>query len=74
MLIVLVQLQHKSVIEIEKQLIRDFLCLCDSFVDNRSSTHFGENKTKSGNKHKLRNAKSLKIVYNGRKIKEHAKV
>ena len=46
--------QHKS--KIEKQLIRDFLSLCDWFVDNKLSIHFGQDKTKSilfGTKHKL---------------------
>ena len=70
--------QHKSEIEIEKQLIRDFSSLCDWFVDNKLSIHFGQDKTKSilsGNKHKLRNAKSLNIVYNGIEIKQqYAKV
>ena len=48
--------QHKSEIEIEKQLIRDFSSLCDWFVDNKLSIHFGQDKTKSilfGTKHKL---------------------
>ena len=58
--------QHKSEIEIEKQLIRDFSSLCDWLVD----------KTKSifGTKHKLRSAKSINIVCNGIEIKQHAKV
>ena len=46
--------QHKS--KIEKQLIRDFPSLCDWFVDNKLSIHFGQDKTKSilfGTKHKL---------------------
>ena len=53
--------QHKSIIEIEKQLIRDFSSLFDWFVDNKLSIHLGKDKTKSnlfGAKHKLRNAKS----------------
>ena len=69
--------QHKSEIEIEKQLIRDFSSLCDWFVDNKLSIHFGQDKTKSilfGTKHELRNAKSLNIVNNGIEIKQHAKV
>ena len=33
--------QHKSEIEIEKQLIRDFSSVCDWFVDNKLSIHFG---------------------------------
>ena len=69
--------QHKSITEIEKQLIRDSSSLCDWFDDNKLSIHFGQDKTKSilfGTKHKLRNAKSLNIVYNGIEIKQHAKV
>ena len=41
--------------------------MCDWFVDNKLSMHFGQDKTKSilfGTKHKLRNAKPLNIVYN----------
>lgn len=37
--------QHKRVIKIEKQLIRDFSSFCDLVVDNKSSIHFGEDKT-----------------------------
>ena len=63
--------------KIEKQLLRDFSSLCDWFVDNKLSVHFGQDKTKSiffGTKHKLRNAKALNIVYNGTEIKQYAKV
>ena len=69
--------QHNSIIEFEKQLIRDFLNLCDWFVDNKLSIKSGQDKTKSillSTKHKLRNAKSLNIVYNAIGIKQHAKV
>ena len=41
------------------------------------SIHFEQGKTKSilfGGKHKLRNAKSFNIVYNGIEIKQHSKV
>ena len=63
--------QHKNVTEIEKQLLRDFSSLCDWFIDNKLSVHFGQDKTKSilfGTKHKLWNAKALNIVYNGTEI------
>ena len=33
--------------EIEKQLHRDFRNICEWFVDNSLSIHFGEDKTKS---------------------------
>ena len=36
-----------AVNEIEKQLNRNFNSLCDWFVDNKLSNHFGEDKTKS---------------------------
>ena len=38
--------QGKDVIEIEKQLNGDFTNICEWFVDNRLSIHFGEDKTK----------------------------
>ena len=38
--------QHKNEIEIERQLIRDFSSVCDWFVDNKLSKHFGQDKTK----------------------------
>ena len=69
--------QHENVTETEKQLLRDFSSLCDWFVDNKLSVHFGQDKTKSilfGTKHKLRNAKALNIVYRGTEIKRYEKV
>ena len=69
--------QHENVTEIEKQLLKDFSSLCDWFVDNKLSVHFGQDKTKSiifGTKHKFRNAKALNIVYNGTEIKQYEKV
>ena len=39
--------QVKDVIEIEKQLNRDFRKICEWFLNNRLSIHFGKDKTKS---------------------------
>ena len=39
--------QHKEVDEIEKHLNKDFENICDWFVDNKLSTHFDKDKTKS---------------------------
>ena len=39
--------QHKNVTEIKKRLTKDFSNICDCFVDNKLSIHFGEDKTKS---------------------------
>ena len=38
---------HKTVRTIEDKLNNDFNTLCDWFVDNKLSIHFGEEKTKS---------------------------
>ena len=38
--------QHKDVNDIEKQLNKDFEIICDWFVDNKLSIHFGDDKTK----------------------------
>ena len=38
--------QRKDLIEIEKQLNEDFRNICEKFVDNTLSIHFGEKKTK----------------------------
>ena len=37
--------QHKDINEIEKQLNKDFQSICDWFVDNKLSIHFGDDKT-----------------------------
>ena len=68
--------QAKDVIEIEKQFNRDFTNICEWFVDNRLSIHFGEEKTKSilfASKHKIKVPK-LKIKYKNIQIKQHSKV
>ena len=58
--------QHKHVTEIEKHLNNDFSNLCEWFLDNKLSIHFGEDKTKSilfGSKRKLRKVGKLNITY-----------
>ena len=69
--------QENDVIEIERQLNRDFKNICEWFVDNRLSIHFGEDKTKSilfASKRKIKNIPKLKINYKNIKIKQHSKV
>ena len=39
--------QQKELSVIEEQSNRDFANICDWFVDNKLSIHFGEDKTKS---------------------------
>ena len=69
--------QHKDLKEIEKQLNKDFANLCDWFVENKLSIHFGDDKTKSilfVNKYKLKRTDKLVITYEGKEIKQHSKV
>ena len=39
--------QYKDIIKIENQLNKDFCNICDWFVNNKLSIHFGEDKEKS---------------------------
>ena len=69
--------QHKDINEIEKQLNVDFSNICDWFVDNKLSIHFGKDKTKSiifASKFKNKNIKKLNIKYGEMQIKQYSKV
>ena len=50
--------------------------ICDWFVDNKLSIHFGEDKTKSilfSSKSKIKKASHLNIQYKGKKVKQYSK-
>ena len=69
--------QHNDIKEIEIQLNKIFSLICDWFVDNKRSIHFGEDKTKSipfSSKRKLKKASPLNIQYKDKKIKQYSKV
>ena len=69
--------QHRNEKVIEEQLNKDFANLCDWFVDNKLSIHFGDDKTKSilfASKMKVKMIAKLDITYNNIKIKQHSKV
>ena len=69
--------QHKDVVQIEKRLNEDFENLCDWFVDNKLSIHFGEDKTKSilfASKRRAKNIRQLNIKYKDINIKQHSEV
>ena len=58
--------QHKYVTEIETHLNNDLSNLCECFLDNELSIHFGEDKTKSilfSTKCKLRKVGKPNITY-----------
>ena len=67
--------QRRDVEEIEKQLNKDFEIVCDWFVDNKLSIHFGEDKTKSvlfASKRKIKSARKLNVKHKNVKIKQHS--
>ena len=69
--------QHNNIKEIEIQLNKNFSLICDWFVDNKLSIHFGEDKTKSilfSSKRKVKKASPLNIQYKAKKIKQYSKV
>ena len=60
-----------------EQLNVDFSNICNWFVDNKPSIHFGEDKTKSilfASKFENKNIKKLNIKYGDIQIKQHSKV
>ena len=62
--------QHRDTEEIEKQLNKDFENVCDWFVDNKLTIHFGEDKTKSIIfASKRTRARTLNVKYKNIKIK-----
>ena len=68
--------QHKDINEIEKQLNKDFESICDWYVNNKLSIHFGDDKTKSilfAIKFKIKKVRKLNIKYVDIQIKQHSK-
>ena len=66
--------QHKDVKETERNLNKNFSNVCDWFVDNKLSIHFGEDKAKCiqfGTKHRLYKVNSLEIKYGEIHIKQY---
>ena len=69
--------QHKELSKIEERLNKDFSNICDWFVDNKLSIHFGEDKTKSilfTTKNKVKSTRNLNIQYGDVRIKQYSRV
>ena len=66
--------QHKDVTEIENTLNREFANVCDWFVDNKLSIHFGEDKTKCIILSRDKNLGDLNITYNNNRITQYQMV
>ena len=69
--------QHKDVKEIERNLNKKFSDVCDWFVDNRLSIHFGEDKIKRilfPTNYRLNKVSRLDIKYGAIHIKQYLTV
>ena len=69
--------QGKDIAEIEKQLNGDFINICEWFLDNRLSIHFGEDNTKSipfASKNEINKVPKLNNTYKNIQIKQYLKV
>ena len=69
--------QHKGINIIEHQPNRNFSNICDWFVDNKLSIHFGEDKIESilfAPLNKCKKLRKLNISYGSLKIKQYAEV
>ena len=69
--------QQKDINEIKKRLNKNFESICDRFVDNKLSIHFGNDKTKSilfATKFNIKKVRKLNIKYGNIQIKRDSKV
>ena len=68
--------QHKDLERVKEELTKNFSNICDWFVDNKLSIHFGEDKTKSilfSTKNRKRKIGALNIQYGDVKMKQYSK-
>ena len=66
--------QHEDVRKIENVLNKEFSSLCQWFIDNKLSIHFGENKTKSIVFSRTKGLKEINISFADHSIKQHETV
>ena len=66
--------QHEDVKKIENVLNKEFSSLCQWFIDNKLSIHFGEDKTKSILFSKTRGLREINTSFAGHFIKRHETV
>ena len=66
--------QHEDVKKIENVLNKEFSSLCQWFIDNILSVHFGEDKTKSILFSKTKGLREINISFAGHSIKQHETV
>ena len=67
---VIIFYQHKDVTEIENNLSKESVCVCEWFVDNKLSIHFSEDKTKFILFSTEKNLPAFNITFNNNRIKQ----
>ncbi len=70
----MISFKHKNIANINEKLNEDFNSLCDWFLDNKLSIHFGEDKTKKilfSHKNLSKNAAPLIVKRNDVILKQH---
>ena len=63
--------QHRNVQEIEAILNKEFSSLCEWFIDNKLSIHFGEDKTKSVLFTRSKTPEKLNISFQDHSIRQY---
>ena len=66
--------QHKDVMEIENVLNKESANVCERFIDNKLSIHFGEDKTKCILFSRDKNLPKLNITYNNNRTNQYGMV
>ena len=69
--------QHKDLDEINKEASKNFGNICDWFVDNKLSIHFGDDKTKSiflSTKYRKKKIGRLEKKYRNINITQYSKI
>ena len=63
--------QDKDVEKIERVLNKEFSSLCEWFIDNKLSIHFGDDKTKTIFFSRMKSPPKLNISYGDYSLKQH---
>ena len=63
--------QDKDVEKIEKNLNKEFSSLCEWFIDNKLSIHFGDDKTKATFFSRMKSPPKLIIPYGDYSLRQH---
>ena len=66
--------QHKDIQNIEFILNKEFSSLCEWFIDNKLSIHFGEDKTKSILFTRIKTPAKLNISFQDHLIKQYNRI